>query len=216
MLGRSRSWSGAAHSRPAYYSSSYSDRAGQHWLGTTACRGWSRRQQHTGTTACAHWQATVVPTSTGKLMNILTHIDMQGYFLGILIVITKSVSCHHSHSKTWNWVLSASTFSRGLLRGAWTDHCFPAPFSWFLHETGLECLKITSPPCFSLKCQRKDSKKVKEHRQFCSVIGRWRTAAIDRTTCHACQRCRKTAVFAVFPRLWGVIWRGKAFGDQQC
>ena len=42
------------------------------------------------------------------------------------------------------------------------------------------------------------------------------TAAIDRTTCHAWQRYRKTAVFAVFPRLWGVIWRGKAFGDQQC
>ena len=89
------------------------------------------------------------------------------------------------------------------LRGAWTDHCFPAPFSWFLHETGLECLKITSPRCFSLKCQRKDSKKVKEHRQFRGVLGRWRTAAIDHTTCHACQRCRKTAVFAVFPRLLG-------------
>ena len=27
---------------------------------------------------------------------------------------------------------------------------------------------------------------------------------------------RKTAVFAVFSRLWGVIWRGKAFRDQQC
>ena len=30
------------------------------------------------------------------------------------------------------------------------------------------------------------------------------------------QRCRKTVVFAVFSRLWGVIWRGKAFRDQQC
>ena len=64
------------------------------------------------------------------------------------------------------------------LRGAWTDHCFPAPFSWFLHETGLECLKITSPRCFLLKCQRKDSKKVKEHRQFCGVLGRWRPWAL--------------------------------------
>ena len=26
----------------------------------------------------------------------------------------------------------------------------------------------------------------------------------------------KTAVFAVFSWLWGVIWRGKAFRDQQC
>ena len=102
------------------------------------------------------------------------------------------------------------------LRGAWRDHCFPEPFSYFLHETGLESLKITSTHCFLLKCQRKDSKKAKEHRQFRGVLGRWRTATINRTTFHACQRCRKTAVFAVFSRLWGVIWRGNAFRDQQC
>ena len=102
------------------------------------------------------------------------------------------------------------------LRGAWRDHRFPEPFSWFLHETDLESLKITSAPCFLLKCQRKVSKKAKEHRQFRGVLGRWRTAAINRTTCHACQCCRKIAVFAVFSRLWGVIWRGKAFRDQQC
>ena len=69
---------------------------------------------------------------------------------------------------------------------------------------------------FIVKCQRKNSKKAKEHHQSRGVLGRWRTAAIDRTTFHACQLCRKTAVFAVFSRLWGVIWRGKAFRDQQC
>ena len=102
-----------------------------------------------------------------------------------------------------------------FLRGAWRDHCFPEPFSWFLHKTGLESLKITSACCFLLKCERKDSKKAKEHRQFRGVLGRWRTAAIDRTTFHACQRCRKTAVFAVFCGIGGVIWRVKAFRDQQ-
>ena len=67
------------------------------------------------------------------------------------------------------------------------------------------------------KCQWEDSKKAKEHRQFHGVLGCWRTAAIDRTTFHACQRCRKTAVFiTVFSRLWGVIWQVKAFRDQQC
>ena len=80
----------------------------------------------------------------------------------------------------------------------------------------MESLKITSARCFLLKCQRKVSKKTKEHRRFRGVLGRWRTAAIDRTTFHAGQRCRKTAVFAFFSRLWGVIWRGKAFRDQQC
>ena len=88
------------------------------------------------------------------------------------------------------------------LRGAWRDHRFPEPFSWFLHETGLQSLKITSARCFLLKCQRKVSKKAKEHRRFRGVLRRWRSAAIDRTTFHACQRCRKTAVFAVFSRLW--------------
>ena len=102
------------------------------------------------------------------------------------------------------------------LRGAWRDRCFPEPFSCLLHETGRESLKITSARCFLLKCQRKDSKKAKEHRQFRGVLGRWRTAAIDRTTFHACQRCRKTAVSQFFSRLWGVIWRGKDFLDQQC
>ena len=85
-----------------------------------------------------------------------------------------------------------------LLRGAWRDHCFPEPFSWFLHETGLESMKIISARCFRFKCRRKDSKKAKEHRQFRGVFGRWRTAPIDRTTFHACQRCRKNDVLAVF------------------
>ena len=93
-----------------------------------------------------------------------------------------------------------STKINSVLRGAWRDHCFPAPFSRFLQETGLERLKITSARCFSLKCQRKDSKKVKEQRHFRGVLGRWRTAAIDCKTFHACQRCRKTAVFAVSSR----------------
>ena len=103
-----------------------------------------------------------------------------------------------------------------VLRGAWRDHCFPEPFSWFLHETGLESLKITSARRFLLKCQRKDSKKAKEHRQFRGVFGRWRTAAIDRTIFHACQRCRKTAIFAVFFSALGCHLRGKAFRDEQC
>ena len=83
-------------------------------------------------------------------------------------------------------------------------------------KTGLESLKITAARCFLLKCQRKDSKKAKEHRQFHGVLGRWRTAAIDRTTFHTCQRCRKTAFLAVFSRLRDVNWRGKAFRGQQC
>ena len=106
------------------------------------------------------------------------------------------------------------------LRGAWVYRCFPAPFSWFLHVLGLESLKNTSALCFSFKCQRKDSKEGKQHHAFRGVLGHWRKAAIDRTSFHACQRCRKTAaaVFTVFSRLWAVNWRGKAFPDQlqQC
>ena len=58
-----------------------------------------------------------------------------------------------------------------LLRGAWRDHCFPEPFSWFLHETGLESLKITSARCFLLLCRRKDSKKRKNTAGFMASLG---------------------------------------------
>ena len=95
------------------------------------------------------------------------------------------------------------------LRGAWRDHCFPEPFSCFLHKTGLESLKITSACCFLLKCQRKDSKKAKEHRQFRGVLGRWRTAAINRTTFHACQRCQKRP-FSQF-----LLGFGVSFGEYK-
>ena len=97
--------------------------------------------------------------------------------------------------------LHASTFALKFvtdLRGAWSDHRFPEPFSWFLHEIGLESLKITSARCFVLKCQRKVLKKAKEHRQFRGVLGRWRTAAIDRTTFHACWVVSKNRRFRSF------------------
>ena len=51
---------------------------------------------------------------------------------------------------------------------------------------------------FYWNVEGKTRKKAKEHREFRGVLGRWRVAAIDRTTFHACQRCRKTTVFAVF------------------
>ena len=95
------------------------------------------------------------------------------------------------------------------LEGTVERSLLPSAIFRTLHETGLESLKITSARCFSLKCQRKDSKKAKEHRQFRGVPGRWRTAAIDRTTFHACQRCRKTAVLAVFSGLW------VSFGEEK-
>ena len=45
------------------------------------------------------------------------------------------------------------------LRGAWRDHRFPEPFSWFLHETGLESLKITSAPCFFIEMSKESLEK---------------------------------------------------------
>ena len=74
----------------------------------------------------------------------------------------------------------------------------------------LESLKITSARCFLLKCQRKDSKKAKEHRQFRGVLGRWRIAATDRTTFHACQRCRNKPPFSQFFLDFGV-----SFGEEK-
>ena len=66
-------------------------------------------------------------------------------------------------------------------KGSVDRSLLPSAIFLIFTRTDLESLKITSPRCFSLKCQRKDSKKVKEHRHFRGVLGRWRTAAIDRT-----------------------------------
>ena len=45
---------------------------------------------------------------------------------------------------------------------AWSGNCFPAPFFLIFTELGFEDLKISSASIFSSKCQRKDTKKVKE------------------------------------------------------
>ena len=101
-----------------------------------------------------------------------------------------------------------------IIRGAWRDHCFPAPFSWFLHKTG-QTWRSPLQAVLSLKCQKKDKKNAKEHCQFCGVLGRCRTAATGCATFHACQRCQKIAVLAVIYPVLGLIWRVKAFNDQQ-
>ena len=142
--------------------------------------------------------------------------------------------------KNPQWRLSQGT----SLWGAWRDHCFPAPFSWFLHETGLGSLNITLAHCFHWNVKGKTRKRRKNtasfvasscagvqprstvqlsvvvvavfffgNHQFCGVdvCGPWRTAVIDRTTFHACLRCRKTTVFAVFSRLWVSFGEWKPF-----
>ena len=57
------------------------------------------------------------------------------------------------------------------LRGAWRDHCFPEPFSWFLHETGLESLKISSAGCFYWNVEGKTRKKQKNTASFVASLG---------------------------------------------
>ena len=62
-------------------------------------------------------------------------------------------------------------FGRWGLRGAWRDHCFPEPFSWFLHETGLESLKITSARSFYWNVKGKTRKKRKNTASFAASLG---------------------------------------------
>ena len=102
------------------------------------------------------------------------------------------------------------------LRGAWRDHRFPEPFSWFLHETGLDSLKITSARFFFIEMS-KESLEKSERKPAVS----WRPWALaysrDRPYNFSClSAVSKNRRFRSFFRLWGVIWRGKAFRDQQC
>ena len=85
------------------------------------------------------------------------------------------LNCHPALSTEWlaGWHIPVyyDVCALPLLRGAWRDRCFPEPFSWFLHEKGLESLKITSALCFLLKCRRKDSKKRKNTASFVASLG---------------------------------------------
>ena len=103
-----------------------------------------------------------------------------------------------------------------FLRGAWRDHCFPEPFSWFLHETGLESLKITSAGCFLSKCQRKDSKKSERIPPVS-----WRHWALaysrDRPYNFSClSAVSEKRPFRSFFSASGCHLARKAFRDQQC
>ena len=94
----------------------------------------------------------------------------------------------------------SSNIRRKVVFWAWRDRCFPEPFSWFLHETGLQSLKITSARCFFIEM----SKERIENSERTPPVS-WRPWALayspDRPyNFHACQlqRCRKNAVLAVF------------------
>ena len=102
-------------------------------------------------------------------------------------------------------------------REAWRDHCFPAPFSWFLHETSFESLKITSARCFSLKRQRKDSKKKSERTTSVSWRPWARAYSRDRVYNFAywSAMSNKRPSLQFFSRIYGVICRVRAFCDQQ-
>ena len=87
------------------------------------------------------------------------------------------------------------------LRGTWRDHCFPEPFSWFLQETGLENLKITSARFLFIEMSMQRFEKSER-----TLPVWWRPWALAYShnrlyTFHVCQLCRKTAVFAVFSAL---------------
>ena len=98
--------------------------------------------------------------------------------------------------------------TNAVLRGAWRNHYCPSPFSWLLQKTELEKLKTGSAyarKLFSLKRPRATERHSR----------RWITAAIDGTTVHARQRCRKPITLAVTFLIFGFIWEMKSYCDQQ-
>ena len=142
--------------------------------------------------------------SIGRLrMDVRCGVDRKVTTLSI-------VQCHSIYAMSLStkfgarFLLLASIFFNGFFKGSVERSLLSSAI--FLIFTRNRPSKSKDHFCtlfFKLKCQRKDSKKAKEHRQFRCVLGRGRAAAIGRTTFHACQRCRKTAVFGAFSRLWG-------------
>ena len=57
------------------------------------------------------------------------------------------------------------------LRGAWRDHRFPEPFSWFLHETSLEVWRSPLHAVFYWNVKGKSRKKRKSTASFVASLG---------------------------------------------
>ena len=102
---------------------------------------------------------------------------------------------------------------RGLmssLRGAWRDHSL-SHFPDFYTKQALKVWRSPLHTVFYWNVKGKTRKKRKNTASFMASLG---TGVQPRSTVQLfmpVSRCRKTAVLAVFSRLWGVIWRGKLF-----
>ena len=132
------------------------------------------------------------------------------------------IKCHQSWSVTLVFctklctklVFSLCSFS---LFSAWRDSCFPEPHSCFLHETGLESLNIASARCFFYwNVKGKTRKKRKNTDSSVASLG---AGVQPRSTVQLfmpVSGVEKPPFRSFFSRLWGVIWQGKAFLDQQC
>ena len=124
-------------------------------------------------------------------------------------------------SKTYNnegsWNLSTELPLNFIFKGSVERSLLPWAIFLILHETGHEVWRSPLHAVFYWNVKGKTRKKRKNTASFVASLGAGvHAAVIDPTTFHVCQRCRKTAVFAVFSRLWGVIWWGKAFRYLQC
>ena len=111
---------------------------------------------------CSQQVASIQNSGENQSINfLLTEMKRKSLILICLIIWYKYKLTITSEPRNYRPIIHEELKSRGrrprLLRGAWRDHCLPEPFSLFLHETGLESLKITSARCFLLKCQRKAS-----------------------------------------------------------
>ena len=103
------------------------------------------------------------------------------------------------------------------LRGAWRDHCFPAPF--FLIFTRNRPSKSEDHLCrlFFIEMSKKRlEKKRKNTASFMASLGAGVQPRLTVQLFIPVSVVEKMAIFAVCSRLRGVIWRGKAFREQQC
>ena len=126
--------------------------------------------------------------------------------------------------------LLLSNFSgKTTLRGAWRDQCFPEPFSWFLHEPGkgkgnyltsvakqvLKVWRLLLHAVFYWNVEGKTRKKRKNTASFVASLG---AGVQPRSTVQLFMLVSgvEKRRFGSFSRLRSVIWRGKAFREQQC
>ena len=147
-------------------------------------------------------------TSSRALLAVLTSpYSLNSFIRAVMKWFIKQVALARY---PWRYWFSVS------LKEAWRGHRFPKR-CFFRFFTENRAWRSEDQICklFHRNVKRK-TQKAKEHHQFCCVLGRWRTAAIYRTTFMPVSDIEQRPSWQFFWGFWVSFLSSKSLFDQEC